>query len=266
MTSQDYQERLRSLYDREGIGVARFECRHKEDCCRNASPRSITFGAEAHVGSSFGKFPRVVVVSLDARGESHDLVERQSVIEGLHTGLNAHMRGTKLTLEILLGHQLGGALPWPFFAMTNAAKCSGADGKGDKVSDSLYQRCRPFAVSELRVLDPQVVITQGMQARMVVEPIIPVPEADLRKAIDILGVPDGSLICSWLKAVAEMYIGLTRITGKDVITLKTPHPSDRGGRWQVFKRLALPMSSYLLWQLLSNKQEKRMLKDKGSYS
>lgn len=266
MTSQDYQECLRSLYDREGVGVARFECRHKEDCCRDVSPRPITFGAEAHVGSSFGKFPRVVVVSLDARGESHGLVQRQAVIEGLDTGLNAHMRGTKLTLEMLLGHQLGGALPWPFFAMTNAAKCSGADGKGDKVPDSLYQRCRPFAVSELGALDPQVVITQGMQARMVVEPIIPVPEADLSKAIDIPGVDDGSHVRSWLKAVAEMYIGLTRVTGKDVITLKTPHPSDRGGRWQVFNRLALPMSSYLVWQLLSNEQQKGMLKDRGSHS
>ena len=161
------------------------------------------------------------------------------------------MRGTKLTIEALLGPDLGGASPWPFFAMTNSAKCSGADDRGDKVPDPLYRRCRPFATAELRLLEPEVVVSQGAQARRVIEPILPVPEADVGRVLATLGLPDVSPVGSWVKAVADRYVGFTRVTGKNVIAMITPHPSDRGGRWQVFARVSLPVSSWLVRQLLS---------------
>ena len=259
MNSQEYQDRLRAFYDRERIAVGpAFQCTHREDCCQDASPRPLTFGAEAHVGSSYGKSPCVVVVSLDARGDSQNIVERQSCIQGLQIGLNAHMRGTRQTIEALLGPELDGTSPWISFAMTNAAKCSGADGKGDKVPDALYQRCLAFAVEELRALDPDVVVTQGTRAHDVVAPITPLPSADLNAAIERLGVPDPSPVRNWVKAAAENYVGFSRITADaDVITLNTPHPSDRTGRWQVFARLALPISSWLVRQLLSIRQQQR---------
>jgi len=250
MTRGEYQGRLRSFYDREEIAVACFNCRNRQDCVRDAAPRLLTFGAEAHVGSRYGQVTRIVVVSLDARGDSHDLIKRQAVVEGLQ-GLNAHMRGTKRTLGALLQGTGAGASPWPYFAMTNAAKCSGADDKGDKVPDSLYQRCRGFARDELSLLEPEVLIAQGVQARLLLAPLVPVPEPELAEAVAVLGVAGPSPVSTWVRAVGKKYVGLTRVGADDVVTIVTPHPSDRGGRWGTFELVGLPIACWLVQQLLA---------------
>ena len=222
---------------------------------RNPStgPRNILHGAEAHVGSRYGELTRIVVLSLDvgssADPDSRNLRGRRNIIENIDpNSANAHMYGTFETLHALLGPDLRGELPWPFFALLNAAKCS-ASNTMDKVPDSLYWRCCSFAESEIEILQPEIVVAQGTTARNSLRNLQTLPSSHWQSVVTALGAPESSPLHSWLGAVIDEYLRLTRIGDRDIVTLLTPHPSDRQGRWQLFRRVNLPVTARILRDL-----------------
>jgi hypothetical protein len=246
-------QKLGSFYDDERIAVSSFACAFKAYCMQDAHGYELLNGAEAHVGSRYGELTRVVVISLDMgqlpNPSTRELAGRRELVERLAVDLNPHMSGTCEVLRTLLGQDIGDGSPWPFFAMINSAKCSSARGM-DKVPDEIYRRCLPFAKRELELLQPDVVVTQGQRARKVAEPLEPALLDQVSAAISHLGVSAGSPLAAPLAEMVGRHLFTTKVLEQAVLALVAPHPSDRGGRWQQFHRLGLPLCGAVLRELL----------------
>jgi uracil-DNA glycosylase len=239
---KQHTEILRDFYDAEGISVADFRCPHAQKCILAAGDRPLHHGAEAHIGSQYGHVIRFVVVSLDTGNESSDLGERRRIIEDLwgDEKLNPHMKGTtELMLGLFKGLIPEGESPHPYYSMINAAKCSGADGSRDMVSRELYHNCRNFSLTEIKLLEPHVIITQGNQAANVLPPM---QYVDRQKLIDCSKIMQANgEAAEWLADLCNEYLRTIKLPGNDHVTLvlKLRHPSARDGSWQQFKRVAL---------------------------
>jgi hypothetical protein len=238
-------EGLRVFYDERGLSPGpAFSCMHANDCIRDAEGRALAHGAEAHVGNSYGTALRVVVISLDTGGGSDDLENRTRIVEDLPAKqLNPHMRGTRAITRELLQPDIGESEPYPYFAMINAAKCSGADGKRDMVPATLYERCSPIALEELRLLAPEVVVTQGKLARSV----LPRGERPAQESIDAIAKKLGTLdwMAEWLWRLTSRYLKWVSIGEVQALAVITPHPSARGGQWQRFAALDMRPLAWL---------------------
>lgn len=249
-SSIPFSRALRAFYDQAGIGVKSFTCPHQEFCTSAASPRPLSHGMEAHVGSKYGVSPRVVVVSLDSGGDSNDLRERREIIEGLvFQELNPHMKGTTELLEIILSYALpDDANPYEYFAMTNAAKCSGSDDSSDKVPWDLYKKCQHYSFRELEILEPDLIITQGNYAFSTLGTTQEFPLERVRAACNKMDI--SSFVQDWLIALTNEYLRVLIVKEVGPVTvLRTPHPSARDGRWQLFIRIAIRPLSELIKSL-----------------
>ena len=201
------------------------------------------------MGSMYGRLPRVVVVSLDAGGETKSLREKRADVERvtMENG-NPHMRGTITVLRALFG--LGEKVsPLPFCAITNAAKCTAGDGKRDMVPGALFVNCRALALAELEILIPQVVVTQGVQARSALSDVYDVPTPWLDAALGSLAVAQPP-VQDWLRSLSDEYLCVWSCESTIAIVLRTPHPSARMGQWQQFARTSLGPLAWLVMALL----------------
>ena len=249
---------LAKYYRKNKIAVKTFDCQHhKEICLPEAVSRNLVCGTEAHVGSQYGEAPRIAVVSLDTGGTSHPLSERRKRIEHNPPDkkLNPHMAGTKQLLQVLLKGQVQTEQVFSYFAMINAAKCAAADGSKDMVPHRLYDTCRPYALEELRILDPDIVVMQGAMARKVLK------GGKLDRSAEKFSENDVALIVRGLRlsppevarilyAIADEHLRQYSFTSTPAIVLQTPHPSARQGQWQRFQKYVLPLLSVLTFRAL----------------
>ena len=230
---------LKKFYRRESIAVDAFDCPNKHKCKEAASPRLLYHGAEAHVGSKYGEVLRIVVIALDTGHRPENLEQRRVTIESQWGGgLNKHMQGTtEITQELLKGRIADGTSPHPYYAMINAAKCSGADGKRDMVPDELYAHCRPFALKEIELLNPQLLVTQGKKAAAVLS----APQIPIEELITIVGgITEDREIQQWLISFGRQYLRAYSLEEDNYVpVLEVPHPSSRNGSWTLFKNIAL---------------------------
>lgn len=238
MSDRSEVEALRAFYLGARIAVRAFACPNVDRCIQAAAPRKLTHGAEAHVGSRYGDRERLVVVSLDAGGESKDLETSRTRFETIGDSPNLHMKGTIQMLGALFNEDD----PLPFFAMINATKCS-AVGSRDKVPDQLYWKCRRHALEELRILMPDLVWTQGTMAREVLPSPVSLPADDLARMVGDLPEREPP-VASWLRDLAGQYLRVcTQPEGQTFLAVLTPHPAARMGQWQMF----LPSMKPLVW-------------------
>ena len=217
-----------------------FCCEHA-NACKVAAGYLLRQGAEAHVGTRYGKDLRVVVVSLDTGGDNDSMDRRRRVVQGLHPKVakkNAHMKGTTELLKAIYGPDNGNL--YELYAMTNAAKCSRAYRGRAKVCRVLYENCSEFVVPELACLDPQMIVTQGNEAWRALragDVLSAAHEADLEDWITHRAA--SAVVRDWLWSLAREYLRTASVADRDVPTLKTIHPSARAGQWQRFARTAL---------------------------
>jgi len=246
-----FSSQLAEFYLRERIAVGdHFHCGNEGSCRVAASGRGMKSGAEAHVGTEYGQLRRVVVVSLDAGGETKTLAEKQADVEQeTKDSCNPHMRGTWRVVEALLG--LGADVsPFPFCAITNSAKCTASDGKRDMAPPALFENCRSLARAELEILRPQVVVTQGGKAWNVLsEAVEAVDKSWLNSLVGSLPVADPP-VQGWLRSLSDEYLRVWRCDSITAIVLKTPHPSARAGQWQRFDKVCLDPLAWLIRELL----------------
>ena len=243
MSSTKFVNQLQSFYADNGLLVRRFHCQH-DNACADAAKCTLSRGAEAHVGTRYGKDLRVAVVSLDTGGTSHSMDRRRSEVEGLHPDRprNAHMRGTRKLLQAIYGSEPksdSGNL-YELYAMTNAAKCSRGGPGSNKVPEKLYQNCSHYVTEELACLAPQMIVTQGNEAWRALRDRKPLSEAH-QAVLDhwIADLSAHTVVHAWLRSLATEYLRTASVADRDVLTLKTIHPSARGGQWQRFARTHL---------------------------
>jgi hypothetical protein len=246
--------KLRKYYDKMGIGTSPnsplFHCDYMEGCNGLAAPRGLTRGAEAYVGELYGEPIKLVVVSLDTGGYGEGalgdcLIRRRNAVMERHA--NPHMKGTIKVLAALYGHE-GETDLLKRFAMINCAKCAGRDLDKSMIPGELYANCREYGMEELRLLTPDLIITQGKKARELLK-MEEFVTGDIDKYIPRLKW-DGTSVRSWIATQASEYLRFTRIGDSAVIVMQTPHPSARQGQWPLFERTMLPTLAHLIRQML----------------
>ena len=227
-----------------------FRCKHCEACGRAAGNGDLCRGSEAHIGSNYGHSSRVVVVSLDTGGTNDGLARRRARVEQ-SAPENQHMRGTLQLLRAVYGDEaFAGKEEKHLFilcAMTNAAKCSGGSFGGGQVAWALFNNCREYVIPELKLLDPELIVTQGVRAFAGLDdPGERLVLSEAHRAVVAQHTEQlPTEVRGWVGALAEEYFRTVPVGGNDVPVLKTVHPSARGGQWQQFARIDLAPVAWL---------------------
>ena len=169
-------ERLAAFYESHRISPVDFRCPSCATCSAN-SPH-FTEAKASFVGPSYeeGQLPRLLFLSLDSGSADRDPEQRTAEAvrrQELATDVaalpkNRHWYRThEMAWELLrqFEPQLTVADTRLYFAHVNSAKCC-QNKLGRKRADSiLFENCRRFIPGELRILNPDVVVTQGRQAK-----------------------------------------------------------------------------------------------------
>ena len=235
-------ENLLKYYRQAGISGEHFDCRHQNDC-RSISTDFVP-AREAFVGSEYekgGDLPRLLFVSLNAGGEgpgrepaNRTLQYARYVEEGSdpdccqpeHLRKNSHWYWTHQLAYLLLSPlavQKGlDSIQFrdihKYFAHTNSAKCYDA-ARGSRQGHSLmFHNCREFIRREVELLQPDIVITQGVWAR-----------AALDTSFAVRRLQHPSTDCTCESATAD---------GRSVLRLSMYHP--RNGRFYQQKECTFP--------------------------
>ncbi len=176
--------RLRQYYIENGISALSFQgnairCKHFEECSQSKDGKKIFITAkEAFVSTGYElhKIPRILVVSLDPKYSPHYAEPENRTLEAVRNNeeiiptetyyewkANTHWKKTYDCLFILLKPYIRTRDKRElrhYFAHTNCAKCHDKAGS-EQASDELFANCREYLPSEISLLDPDVVITQG---------------------------------------------------------------------------------------------------------
>ena len=192
---------LKTYYRKHGISALIFNCLHfkkcKSDCAKFSTAK------EANLGVKYGQrgVPKLLFLSLDP-GYSSAKPKNKTLQKVREIDLNAdlktsniHWRRTlefawvvllrlKNTLNLKLSSDVtrNASTPFdelyrngeakailPYIAHTNSAKCS-MQNEGKKQADArLFTNCREYILGEVRLLDPDILVTQGKFAHRVID-------------------------------------------------------------------------------------------------
>ena len=169
-------ERLEAFYGAHGLSSADFRCPWRAECSAN-SPR-FTEAKASYVGPRYEErtLPRLLFLSLDSGSGHSD--PRQRTVEGVRmrelardvAALPKHQhwyRTHEMAWELLRQFEPGLAVADArlYFAHVNSAKCCQNKPDRRQADSTLFKNCRRFLPGELRILKPDVVVTQGGRAK-----------------------------------------------------------------------------------------------------
>jgi uracil-DNA glycosylase family 4 len=232
---------LRDFYDREGIAAERFRCRH-EKACRGAGG-TFTTAKESYVGLEYerGTLPRLLFLSLDS-GSSNPVAAQRTLEAVRRHELAEHVDGLHKGKHWYLTHELAWVLLRQFlptltvattstyFAHVNSAKCCMNNRQNKQADKLLFDNCRQFAVQELTLLSPDIIVSQGDHARRVMMEFRP------------------QRILDW-----KCQASLVRCGGRDVLWFATYHPN----AWGLFhkqKRECWPVYESIVGEVLGERR------------
>ncbi len=210
---------LQKYYFENGILSTSFTCAYKEkcqgDCSEFTGPKSafVSSGYEANL------LPRLLFLSLDSgRGDKNDekrlpyAVRQQEEIERdvllLHKGRHWYLthelawyifRRFNTTIKIQDVKK--------YFAHANAAKCSMNKEQKEKADTVLFKNCKGYLPGELQVLSPEIIVTQGNEAKEAI----------------------GLIIYDKIIERIDEFASIIKLNGKNVFWLHTYHP--RSGKY-----------------------------------
>ena len=183
--------KLNAFYDSHGISPVGFRCTSRSTC--SADSPDFTEAKASFVGPSYEarQLPRLLFLSLDS-GSAHsnpwqrtaEAVRRQELatdVAALHKGKHWY-RTHELALE-LLGQLKAGltvAETRLYFAHVNSAKCCQNKPQKKQADRTLFENCRRFIPEELRLLSPDIIVTQGGPAKDAILKGFDVPQHDVR--------------------------------------------------------------------------------------
>jgi len=238
-TKMDLLQRLQKYYKSKGISAENFKCPHEDNCKAN-SPNFIE-ATEAYVGSryGYGKFPRLLLITAGP-GRNYDWTQKDRTVCGIRelwakcNTAEAHKgkwwyRTNELALVMLRNFEedLDIAEVKDYFAYTDSEKCSQNKEHARQNDSRLFKNCSEFIPEEVRILSPDIVITQGVKAREFIEGSF--------KPGDYLG--KRKRIPSEIKVI--------KVKNNAVLWIDTVHPTRRGlsnlerrKNWKAYSRLA----------------------------
>ncbi len=194
-----YQEELINYYQRKHIHPENFNCPNKMICCNNAYKGNMTETKMSMVGSAYGEqYPKIVVISLDPpSGKKKDDTSKQwefitphqrttEYVSSTHEKdnyavdrPNPHWSMTQIIVKDIMtiwgykaqpysaivtesysGHPIENVSA--YFAHVNVAKCSMNNEEQRQAPEIVHRLCSDaYLLGELRVLEPDILITQG---------------------------------------------------------------------------------------------------------
>ena len=179
-------KQLTDYYISKGISAIHFNCPFFKSCSQT-SPQSFTTAKESFVSSGYVKhtLPRIVFLSLDSGSAEKDPTlktlesvrnweeEKENV---LNFPRNKHWYRThELALTILKNFKPDLRIDDArhYFAHVNSAKCCMNNPQRAQANQILFDNCREFIPGELKILDPDIIITQGKWARLAIDGVFP---------------------------------------------------------------------------------------------
>lgn len=186
MDKDDMLSQLEKYWDTQGIAALSFSCKYStknplwKSC--NLGTGNFATAKEAYIGSEYekGTLPRVLFISADRAAATNPKggadkrtwqyirTLEETIFD--HRVMNPHWREThEIAFKILEGtaRQLGKPLPGPrdgickYFAHINSAKCKNTKLGTEEAPAYIFKNCKIYIPQEVRLLRPDVIITQG---------------------------------------------------------------------------------------------------------
>ena len=184
----DMLEELQQYYNKVGISSLNFKCSHLEEC--NAGVEKFIEAKAALVGKGYQshKLPRLLFISLDP-GSSDSLrqsrtacgvreqYEQSNPLGGAK--FKHWYRTHEFAYEILKAFDLNMIIDSVIgcFAHTNSCKCCVSKPHRQEANKKLFTNCKGYIPDEVRILKPDIIITQGAEALRSIKDI---PKLDLK--------------------------------------------------------------------------------------
>ena len=192
------------------------------------------------MGPLYGKrtaLPRLLFLSLDSG--SADKCPQTRTAEAVRKGTldldveelpkNQHWYRThEMALKLLRQFEPGLTVAdtLKYFAHVNSAKCCQNKPKGEEADQVLFDNCRQFIPGELCILKPDVIVTQGHQAKNAICCNFHVRRHVVRK-----------MKCAYYKSDAHNETGLIELPDKKLsLWLHTYHPRYAKGFYPQYAR------------------------------
>jgi hypothetical protein len=240
---EDILRNLIAFYDEKKISCDNFDCSNKLECS-SLTKRPLNHGADAHLGTKYGEIVKVLVLSLDAKGDSQNIHNRTVTIES-NIKANPHMKGTiEILKEFFSDYGFDRAEVLRHFAMTNATKCSASDPSSDKLPTEIYKKCRPYHRKEIEILNPDIIFIEGKDST----PLgFKIREENLQE-IEFFSekTSDNPNVARSIKNIIKRYVFKLYLQERWIYLVQCPHPSNRAGQWQPFRDISLPIITLYL--------------------
>ncbi len=208
---------LEHYYARQGILSTSFSCKFKNDCqgdCETFTGPKSAFVSSGYVDK---ELPRLLFLSLDsgsgdpitenrlpAAVRKHEEWERDFLSLPKHKHwYRTHELAWYILKKFNPHLKIGEARR--FFAHANSEKCCMNKKQRKKADKKLFQNCRRYLEDELKILDPEILVTQGNEAKLA-----------------ILSLLTNTVGC------LDDFASIITINGKQVFWLYTYHPSNWG--------------------------------------
>lgn len=253
------KDAIKDYYKRNHIepnSYRRFECPDKE-LCRDGC-KTLTTGNEPFIGSRYERRvrPRLLIFSAEPAGgdpqnangrtvEGHAAWESEEKQKMKKTGLHprSHWFKTAQTavwvFEVIKTRKPSQWV-WdaacrsefpavaPYWAHTNSGKCSQNLPGGHTASAVLFENCKKYIGREIRILDPDIIVTQGQRAREALEAAIEWKELEPRRSAQ-----------SYETGSCHVLI----MPGHPVLWIVMPHPNAQNNVWYGLIKKRSPYSA-----------------------
>jgi len=205
-------------YEKCGISALGFKCKHFKECRSECEDKSkFTKAREPYIGKYYGKkgIPKLLFLSLDSGDEKMN--PKLKTIQALREGnLNLKPKEIPKGRHWYKTHQFAWVFfdelnrlsksRWdvgntnrklffepateiykimPYFAHTNSAKCCMNNAHAKQANKTLFVNCRGYIPEEIKIFNPNILVTQGNFARIVIEGAVKNNEFSLVKTRNI---------------------------------------------------------------------------------
>lgn len=230
---------LESMYRRQGILATDFACRYKSQCSAGCDNFSEAKSAFVSSGYASGKVPRLLFLSLDPGSTDKTLGPEARLPSQVreYEELNRDFAGLNKARHWYRTHQLAWYILKRFvpglvitearkyFAHANSAKCNMGKAQNAKANSILFQNCQTYLPTELGVLKPDVIVTQGSEAKW--------------------AIAKHSVVIATL----EPKVKVISLHGREVLWLHTYHPRYVKG---FYAQMAVQSGVAIGWELLAD--------------
>lgn len=207
--------KIKKYYQTKGILSTNFKCPYKKICKGNNDKFYGPKSAYISSGYEKGELPRLLFLSLDPGDCEKNPNKRlpkyvRSIEEQRDVNLlyrNRHWYKThQLAYTILkrFKDDLTIENVKRFFAHANSVKCSMNNPNHKQAHKILFKNCRSYILDEILILKPDIIVTQGLQAKKAIEELV-LNKSNMKKFYYIID-----------------------LNGKEVFWLHTIHPSNYG--------------------------------------